>query len=107
MAEKMITRTFSETVASYSVMKAGKWSKDQMVTLPGALTRGDVMNYILDMDREAETCVVKALEVKYTVYGMSVSEFKAAAHPVERPASQMVKAARATANTSDNKEVEA
>ena len=48
MAEKMITRTFSETVASYSVMKAGKWSKDAMVTLPGALTRGDVMNYILD-----------------------------------------------------------
>lgn len=103
MAEKMITRTFSETVASYSVMKAGKWSKDQMLTLPGALTRGDVMSYILDMDREAETCVVKALEVKYTVYGMSVSEFKAAAHPVERPASQMVKAAR-TANTNENKE---
>ena len=102
MAEKLITRTFSETVASYSAMKGGKWSKDQMLTLPGALTRGDVMAYILEMDREVETCVVKALEVKYTVYGMTVSDFKAAAHPIERPASQMVKAARAT--VTDNKQ---
>lgn len=102
MAEKMITRTFSETIASYAVMKGGKWAKDQMITLPGALTRGDVMAYVLDMDKEAETCVVKALEVKYTVYGMTVSDFKAAAHPVDRPASQMVKAARAT--TTETKE---
>ena len=94
MAERMITRTFTETNATYAVMRAGKWCEDASITLPGELTRADVMNYVLEQDAEAETVVVKNLDVTYTVYGMSMDAFRAAAVVVYRPASQMPKVVR-------------
>lgn len=104
MVERMITRTFVESVATYAVMRAGKWCDDATITLRGKLTRADVMNYVLEQDAEAETVVVKNLDVTYTVYGMTMDAFKAAAVVVDRPASQMPKAVREKkANTQTSK----
>lgn len=91
--EKYITRTFWETTAEYRVMQGGALGESIAITIPGRLTRSDVVAYLVEQYPDAETVVVSpTVETKPTVYGMTLDAFRTSAVPVDRPPSQQPKA---------------